>query len=163
MSEKGHSNWKKQPNSNHCFVCGLENPSGLKLSFYDNGLDEVSCTYTISEEFQGYPGIAHGGVIAAILDEAAGRTVLISDTANFMMTAHLDIKYRAPVPVGQPLHIVGPLIKNKGRIAQTEAEIYLPDGTLAVQASATIVAPSNALKADQEQLAALGWRVVEDA
>ena len=57
----------RQPNSHHCFVCGLQNPFGLQLHFYDNGEDEVRCEYSIPDRYQGYPGIAHGGIVAAIL------------------------------------------------------------------------------------------------
>ena len=63
----------KQPNSRHCFACGLENPIGLKLKFYQTAEDEVTADYVAPEEYQGYPGILHGGVTATILDEAVGR------------------------------------------------------------------------------------------
>ena len=66
----------KQPNSRMCFACGLENPFGLHLHFYDNSQDEVYADFTIAPEHQGYPGVVHGGVTAAILDECAGLPTL---------------------------------------------------------------------------------------
>ena len=66
-----------QPTSCMCFVCGRDNPIGLHLHFQDNGVDEVTAEFTILPEFQGYPGIAHGGVIMSILDEVGGRVVFI--------------------------------------------------------------------------------------
>ncbi len=66
----------KQPTSNYCFVCGRKNPRGLYMAFYDNGRDEVYAEYTIPEDYQGYPGIVHGGVQAAILDVDHSRTVI---------------------------------------------------------------------------------------
>ena len=96
----------RQSNSNLCFVCGVKNSSGLQLTFYDNGLDEVWTEYTIPEYFQGYPGVAHGGVVAAMLDETCSRTAMIAENNYFMMTAKLDIKYRCPVPVKHPLRVV---------------------------------------------------------
>jgi hypothetical protein len=51
-----------QPNSRHCFVCGLENQFGLKLRFYETGPGEVTAEYTVPDQFQGYPGLVHGGI-----------------------------------------------------------------------------------------------------
>jgi acyl-coenzyme A thioesterase PaaI-like protein len=65
-------------NSAYCFTCGLENPSGLRLRFYDNGKDQVFTQFIIDSQHTGYPGMAHGGIVAAILDEVGGRTVMIS-------------------------------------------------------------------------------------
>ncbi len=53
---------RKQPNSRHCFVCGLENEYGLGLRFYEVGPDEVTATVTIPDQYQGYPGVVHGGI-----------------------------------------------------------------------------------------------------
>lgn len=63
----------RQPNSRHCFVCGVENPHGLHLTFKQTAPDEVTVEYTVPEHFQGYPGVVHGGIVAAMLDEVAGR------------------------------------------------------------------------------------------
>ena len=68
-----------QPNSLKCFVCGLENPYGLHLRFFDSEPGEVIAEVTVPEQFQGYPGIVHGGIIAAMLDEAAGRSQMGND------------------------------------------------------------------------------------
>ena len=61
----------RQPNSDFCFVCGRRNGRGLRMSFYDDGQQCVWSDYTVTEEYQGYPGIVHGGIIAAMLDEVA--------------------------------------------------------------------------------------------
>ncbi|HEC25979.1 MAG TPA: PaaI family thioesterase, partial [Gammaproteobacteria bacterium] len=67
----------KQPNSRTCFMCGRENDSGLKMSWYNIPEKEQNQgKVTIPEHFNGYPGIAHGGIVAAILDETAGRSIL---------------------------------------------------------------------------------------
>ena len=63
-----------QPNSRHCFVCGLENPVGLRLRIYQTAPGEIETTFTAPAHFQGYPGVLHGGIIATILDEIAGRS-----------------------------------------------------------------------------------------
>ena len=53
---------QKQPNSRYCFLCGLENPVGLKLAFYEDEDNRVLARYVPDEEHQGYPGLMHGGI-----------------------------------------------------------------------------------------------------
>jgi uncharacterized protein (TIGR00369 family) len=153
--------FKRQPNSRHCFVCGLENAVGLKLRFSDNGADEVQAVFTADEQYQGYPGVVHGGVVAAMLDEAAGRTVMITDTNRFMMTGKMEIKYRQPVPVGQPLTLVGHLIRDRGRVAQAHGEVQLPDGSVAAEADVMLVEIPADYVPDVD-FESLGWRVYPD-
>ena len=153
--------FKRQPNSLHCFVCGLENEVGLKLRFADNGTDEVRSEITLHRRYQGYPGVVHGGITAAMLDEIAGRVMMIGNPNRFMMTATLEIKYRKPVPVETPLTLVGTLIRDRGRLAEAHAEIRLPDGTVASEASVTLaqVPDQTFSESDFERL---GWRVYPD-
>src|SRR5690349_19413206 len=108
----------RQPNSKHCFVCGLENDFGLKLRFDDNGVDEVVSHTTVARRYQGYPGVVHGGIIAAMLDETTARTAMIVDHNRFMMTGRMDIKYRKPVPVETPLTLIGRMVRDRKRMAE---------------------------------------------
>ena len=63
--------------------------------FYDNGENEVFSEYTVAEEYQSYPGVVHGGIVAAMLDEVVGRVAMIDDHHHFMMSVKLEVKYRA--------------------------------------------------------------------
>ena len=151
----------RQPNSRHCFVCGLENPFGLQLRFFTSAPGEVTVDYTVPEHYQGYPGVVHGGIVAAMLDEATGR-VFMGDPANprFLYTARLDIRYRKNVPVGQPLKLVGRAGKNKGRMAIATGAIYNVDGELLAEAEALLVdVPSDVI--NSVDLEAIGWKVYE--
>lgn len=152
----------KQPNSVHCFVCGLSNPSGLKLSFYETSATELTAAYTAPPDFEGYPGVLHGGIIAALLDEGGSRAAMIGDHQHFMMTARLEVKYRRPTPTGQPLTVYGRLLTRRGRLATAVAELRLADGTVTAEAELTLadLPPGHLPDADLE---ALGWRVYPDA
>ena len=150
----------KQPNSHHCFVCGLQNPVGLKLQFYDNGVDEVRCEYTIPPQYQGYPGVAHGGIVAAILDEAVGRVSMIGDPNHFMMTVKMEIKYRQPVPVETPLVITGKMVKLRGRLGQATGAVRLPDGALAAEAELVLADLPDDFRIEGN-LESLGWKVYD--
>ncbi len=152
-----------QPNSRQCFVCGLSNTFGLHLRFYNLSPGEVTAECVLPEQYQGFPGIVHGGVVAAMLDEAAGRSLMISETASalnprFMFTARLYIRYRNNVPVGKTLRLVGKAGKSKARTAQAQAFIYDLSGTLLAQAEALLMdVPETLLPA--YNLEDLGWNL----
>ena len=151
----------KQPNSDNCFVCGLKNPVGLRLAFYETGPDTLTATYTPEKAYEGFPDVLHGGIVAALLDEMGGRVVMIGDHAHFMMTAKLEVRYRRPTPVGQPLTVVGRLLKRSGRLAVAHAEIRLEDGTVTAEAEITLADLPEQFRVDGD-LEALGWKVYPD-
>ncbi len=153
----------KQPNSRHCFVCGLENLYGLRLKFYATGPGEVTTHCSIPEQYQGYPGVVHGGVVAAMLAEVAARALMgvDPDATRFMVTARLTIQYRQTVPVAQPLRIVGKVEKEKHRSATAKAAIYGAGQQVLAEASALLVdLPEQVL--DEVDLSSLGWQVYPD-
>ncbi len=152
----------KQPNSRKCFVCGIENPVGLHLKFYETDPGEITAEYIAPEHFQGYPGVLHGGIVAAILDETAGRALMGDpSTPRFMFTGKLEVRYRKNVPVGQPLKIIGKAGKARGKMAEGWAGIYDEDDTLLAEASTLLIdAPQSLL--DTANLEALGWKVYPD-
>ena len=152
----------KQPNSRNCFVCGIENPIGLHLKFYETGPGEVCADLNLSASYQGYPGIVHGGVIAAMLDEAGGRAHMGSvETPRFMFTGKLDVRYRKNVPVGRPLRLVAKAGPTKARTAEAYSAIYDQEGTLLADADVLLVnVPETVIQSTD--LAALGWKVYPD-
>jgi len=154
----------KQPNSKQCFVCGLENPIGLKMHFYLSGHGEVTAEYTVPERYQGYPGIVHGGIVASILDEVMGRAHMLAgnpDNSRFMYTARMTIKYRQHVPIGEPLRIVGCALKSRSKSATSKAAIYNSEGAVLAEAEGLLIdVPSETL--ESSDLEALGWKVYPD-
>jgi len=151
---------EKQANSRLCFVCGLENPVGLHLKFYETGPGEVTVDFTPPEYYQGYPGVLHGGVVASILDEAAGRSHMGIFPPRFMFTAKLEVKYRKNIPIGKPLKIVGRAGKNRGRMAEGWSGIYNQEGELLAEANVLLVDVPD--PPDPSALQESGWRVYPD-
>jgi acyl-coenzyme A thioesterase PaaI-like protein len=150
----------KQPNSRHCFVCGVENDYGLKLDFYQTGDGTVVVETIVPDQYQGYPGIAHGGIVASLVDEVLGRVHMGTDPENprFMYTAKLTVQYRKPVPTNQRLTIRGFALKSKKRSATSRAEIIGPGGDILVEADAILInVPTETIK--QVDLDTLGWKV----
>jgi acyl-coenzyme A thioesterase PaaI-like protein len=149
-----------QPNSRHCFVCGVNNPFGLHLNFYETASGEVTAQVALPDEFQGYPGVVHGGVVAAMLDEAAGRALMGNDIRNprFMFTAKMEITYRRNVPIGQPILLEGKALEIRGRKATASSAIYDLNGTLLAEAHALLIKVPDQV-VDNVDMEALGWKV----
>mgnify|MGYP001191874467 FL=1 len=137
---------EKQPNSRTCFVCGRQNEIGMKVSWFnDYEKQEVVAEINIREEFNSYPGFVHGGIVSAILDETAGRAVMLNSDMNsldcLMVTTRLEVKYRRPTPTQQPLTAVGWVLRQDSSRAKVAAELRLPDGTVTASCQATVVRP----------------------
>jgi len=148
----------KQPNSEMCFVCGRSNPVGLYMQFFDDGELEVISDYTVPAHYQGYPGIVHGGVVAAMLDEVVARVSMIGDHHHFMMSVRLEILYRQPVPVETPLRVVGRILRLRGRLGKAEGRILLPDGAVAAESHMSLAdVPQQLLASTNPQL--LNWKI----
>ena len=133
----------RQPSSRSCFVCGRENGGGLRARWVsDRAAGEVRATVLVEERFNGYPGVVHGGVLAALLDEALVRSLLVEgDFENLMVTAKMEVVYRRPAPTGQPITIVGRLVKPGESRAQARSEARLADGTVVARAEGLLTRP----------------------
>ncbi len=131
------------------------------MSFYNTGPGEVTAEYTVPDIYQGYPGVVHGGITAAMMDETAGRAVMSNGEFQFFMTLKLEIKYRQPVPTETPLKIIGRLKSARGRRATCHGEIRLPDGRLAAEAEMLLVQIPESMM-DGVDPETLGWRVYDD-
>jgi uncharacterized protein (TIGR00369 family) len=150
---------KKQPNSQMCFVCGLENPIGLKMAFYEDEEGRVVGKFTTGSQHQGYPGVVHGGIVTALLDETLGRVAIAA--GRWMVTARLAIRFRRPIPVGEALTVVGEVVSWDRRTLEARGEIRLADGQVGAEATGTFVEiPPEKVEGMEEALAF--WRVVPD-
>jgi uncharacterized protein (TIGR00369 family) len=132
-----------QPSSRTCFVCGRENPLGLAARWVsDAEKGEVRASLEIPEHFNGFPGTVHGGVLSALLDEAAVRTALLAGGFDdLMVTAKLEVAFRRPTPTRTPIVVSARIVRRVGSRVQAEAEVRLPDGTVAARAEALLARP----------------------
>jgi len=89
------------PEDGGCFGCSPANAAGLRLRFRRLG-ERVVARHVIAERFHGAPGVAHGGIVATILDEVSCAAVhLVAD--QWVMTGELTVRYERPCPVETPL------------------------------------------------------------
>ena len=152
----------QQPTSRMCFVCGRENSVGLHLRFYeDREQDQVIAPVNIPAAYQGYPGIAHGGIVAAILDEVSGRAIMMdANETPFWVTAKLEIRYREPTPTESPLEAVGWVEERRRRSAQVAGELRREDGTVTAEVTSVVVCPNKDTLREWEQEREF-WKVTD--
>jgi uncharacterized protein (TIGR00369 family) len=112
-----------------CFGCSSTNPAGLHLRFRRRG-EVVVADCVIAERFHGAPGIAHGGIIATLLDEiscAAAWAV----RGGHVVTGEISVRYRRPCPVEIPLALSARVTAEHSRYLTIEAEVRRADELLA--------------------------------
>lgn len=141
----------------HCFACGTLNANGLQLDLHvERGRSWVELTY--EERFQGWDGIAHGGIIATILDEVMAWALVGED--NWGVTARLSIDFKQPVNVGQRIRAEGWITRSRRRIVDTEARVTdAASADVLATATGVYVAADEARK--QELRALYGWRSLD--
>jgi acyl-coenzyme A thioesterase PaaI-like protein len=118
-----------------CFVCGQRNPFGLKLVFRQEA-DSIVADFQPREEHQGFPGIIHGGIVAAILDETLNRTSILAARPAWTMTGRLEIRYRRAVPYGPLLRVRAGLETQRQRMIQATGFVTLADDEQTILAEA---------------------------
>lgn len=119
-----------------CFVCGTENPIGLKAAFtVDPERHTSHARLLLGEHLQGWQDVIHGGILATLLDEAcvyACRT-----EAQQCVTADIQVRYRHPVPVGSRVDVYGELVDQRRSLWRARGRIEI-DGTVYAEAEARI-------------------------
>lgn len=120
----------KQKNSKMCFICGLDNPYGVKAPFYNMEDDSVVTIFQYKEPHQSFPNRVHGGLITAMLDELGLRALWVVEDQQMGVTLSLETKYRKPVPYGIELKGVGRMISNTAKFVKSKAEIMDMQGNI---------------------------------
>lgn len=137
----------KQKNSRMCFICGMDNPLGLKAQFYNMEDGSVMTTFCYHEAHQSFPKRVHGGLIAAMLDELGLRALWAKHGEDtFGVTVSLEVKYRKPVPYDETVIGKGILVKESTRSAVIKTELYDERGHLLSNADVVY------LKAEPEKI-----------
>jgi acyl-coenzyme A thioesterase PaaI-like protein len=123
----------------HCFGCGELHPTGLHLVAHVGEGATITAEFTVTENHQGAPGLAHGGLLSLAFDEAMGKLMWLIRTTT--VTARLETNFIKPVPLGTTLHISAEITGQLNRKIYTAAvgRLGSPDGEIAVRAAALFV------------------------
>lgn len=124
-----------QRNSKKCIICGMENPLGLKATFYNLDDGSVASVFTYREEHQSYPDRTHGGMITALLDELMGRALWATEPGVFGVTTTISVTFRRPVPANVKLKARAYLTYNSPRGFTAKGELFDMDNKLLAESS----------------------------
>ena len=140
---------EKDSQLHYCFGCSKRNPLGLHLSFRMEN-SEVKAPFTPQAEHQGWPGFMHGGLVATMLDEAMGWATM--SHGIWAVTGKINVRYRDPVPLFQPVTVVGMIEKNRGRWVTVRAEIRSSTGAVLSEADAIFMRVSGDRQVELEEI-----------
>ena len=116
-----------------CFVCGVENPHGLKLAVKKTGDSEVTVEFMAADRYRGWSDFLHGGVLTLIFDEMMGW--LSRYMGHDAMTARLEVRYRKPVPLGSRVLFSAVLQRKIKNLLDIKLSANLEDESVAAEAT----------------------------
>ena len=140
-----------------CWGCGTA-PGGIQLPHpAAERLSSYEAWFAFDERHQGAPGLVHGGLVAAALDEACG---LLATWYRFpTVTARIFVRYRRPVPINTELPVQAELTGERGRRLRVAAQVGDGDEVLAEARAAFLHVPFEHFLATPEgKAAAAAWR-----
>jgi len=111
----------------NCYVCGDENPVGLHVVFEPDQDNGSRATYTVQPGHVGWPGVLHGGLLFALMDESLGWALLYKGLRG--VTAKTETRFRTPVAVGEHLEITGSIVECVKNLARARAQVCKVNGT----------------------------------
>ena len=137
MKIEGDERVRARPQS-RCFVCGQDNPAGMQLEFRREDEGAARAEWVPREEYEGFRGIVHGGVVTTVLDEAMSKAV--AGAGIEALTAELRVRLRSPVHPEQSYVVRGWVVSRGKRLIATEAAITSADGREQAHAGASFLA-----------------------
>ncbi|MFZ0321067.1 MAG: PaaI family thioesterase [Candidatus Sulfotelmatobacter sp.] len=136
---QGHETRYMQMQKNYCFVCGMDNPEGMRLKFVlDEARQTFVCHFRLGKRYTGPPGHCHGGIIATILDDAMGKVNKLHHVVA--LTREMTVEYLKPVPLHKPLRVEGREIKKLGRTHVNSAEILNEENEVLARSKGIFIA-----------------------
>jgi acyl-coenzyme A thioesterase PaaI-like protein len=114
-----------------CFGCSPTHPIGFRLAFHKSFDEEgewVATDFTPGPQYEGPPGIMHGGLVATLADEVAAWAI-IAQRDKFGFTAELRGRLRAPVRTGKVVHARARITEDTSRTAKVVVQLR-QEGTL---------------------------------
>ena len=133
----------------NCFACGTLNTGGLHLDLHVDG-ERCWTDLEIPERFQGWDEIAHGGIVATILDEVMAWSLVDAD--SWGLTARLSVAFKRPVPLGRPIHVEGWITESRRRVITTAGRMVAGgSGEVLATAEALYVAATDDRKRELKE------------
>lgn len=105
-----------------CFVCGEPRLGRLGVRFRAAEDGIVRATFTPTEKHVGYPDTVHGGILAALLDEAMVWAVY-AVSKQLAVSGELTVRYNKPLSPGTTVNIIGWVVRQRRNVWEVASEI----------------------------------------
>lgn len=126
------------PPHKDCFVCGTTDDGRIDVRyFWHEESRDIRADITFGPRAQGPPLHAHGGAIAAVLDEAMGTCAWMN--GHMVVAVNIDVDYRRMVPLGQPLVLRCALTRVEGRKVFAHGDLCTADGEILAESEGIFV------------------------
>jgi len=122
---------------NNCLFCGSQNPYGFHLLFRQEDAFTVTET-SVPWYYQGFKGVVHGGIVAALLDEVMSHS--LKNAGIEAVTGTLEARYIKPLLTEKPLLARGEILKREGRIIEAQGEV-IQEGEVVARGKGVFVVP----------------------
>lgn len=145
------------PHSTRCFICGSENPVGLKHIFYVEE-NSVSSDIFIPDGYNGFKDIVHGGIVTALLDETMGWNAFVFGKGhNLYFTRDLNVKFRKALNTDTPYLLKTKFLSEKRMFAITKGYIIDKDNNIYAEAEGKFIEIS-----DEKMLETVQYLLFDD-
>ena len=119
--------------ANHCFVCGPDNPIGLKVRFRledQEGILYCRAEFTPGAAHSGYNSMTHGGIIYSLLDDVMANYHYLQ--GQVVLTARMNVRYAASLPVETMVALEASMTESKRRLAVMRASARTMEGDILI-------------------------------
>lgn len=127
----------------NCFACGPQNAAGLHLHFEPAGEGTVRAQTALAVQFQGWRGMAHGGIVMALLDEAMAHAAGFAGYRG--VTAAMSARFRNPVPLDAPISIEGSIAWQRRGVLGLRSRVLDESGNVLAQGEGSFVVRGSVL------------------
>lgn len=125
-----------------CFACDPRNKLGLRMKFFaDDASNEVFTRIKLAKHFSGFPGIMHGGIQCALIDEVA-FWAMFDRFKKIGLTARIEINYQKKVETLKDIEIRGRIRESSNRRVKVDVKILDEDGQVRVTGLVTYLIPN---------------------
>ncbi|GAB4254883.1 MULTISPECIES: PaaI family thioesterase [Deferrisoma] len=125
------------PSFRSCFFCGTENPRGWGIRYrVEPSTGRVEGAVRADPAFCGYPGVVHGGIQAALLDDVMYWAVAWR-AGTSSVTVGLSTRFRAVAPTGAELRLEARVVSSDERDVRAAGTLLGPDGRVLCEAEGT--------------------------
>jgi acyl-coenzyme A thioesterase PaaI-like protein len=126
----------------NCYVCGPENVDGMHLRFERDGAAGAFAKVVLDQKYQGWRGVAHGGVVMMLLDEVMAHASGVAGQRG--MTAAISVRFRGRVPLGVELTLRAAVKWHRRNVLGVEGTLSGPDGSTLASAEGSFVSAGTA-------------------